>query len=80
MPHRHWTSRKFLLSLSVQVTAIAVLLWPEHESAIVEVSRSATALLVMLLSSLGYVSAEAAIDRRDRPTSPDTSDTAADAP
>lgn len=67
MTPRRWTSRKFLLSLSVQLTAIAVLLWPEHESAIVEVSRSATALVVMLLSGLGYVTAEAAIDRRDRP-------------
>jgi len=64
MPNRRWTSRKFLLSLSVQATAVAVLLWPEHESAIVEVGRSATALVVMLLSGLGYVTAEASLDRR----------------
>jgi hypothetical protein len=59
-----WTSRKFLLSVSVQLTAVAVLLWPEHESAIVEASRSVSALLVLLLSGLGYVSAEASVDRR----------------
>ena len=59
-----WTSRKFLLSLATQLTAIAVLLWPEHQSAIVEASQSVTALLVLLLSSLGYVSAEASLDRQ----------------
>ena len=61
---KRWTSRKFLLSLSVQVSAIAVLLWPEHESAIVEASKSITALIVLLLSGLGYVTAESAIDRQ----------------
>ena len=59
-----WTSRKFLLSVSAQLTSIAVLLWPAHESAIVQASTSITALVVLLLSSLGYVTAEAAIDRR----------------
>ncbi|MEO1235552.1 MAG: hypothetical protein AAFX76_02060 [Planctomycetota bacterium] len=64
MDRRRWTSRKFLVSLSVQVTAVAVLMWPEHESAIVEASRSVTALVVLLLSGLGYVTAEASLDRR----------------
>lgn len=74
MPHHRWTSRKFLISLSVQATAIAVLLWPEHESAIVEAGRSITALIVMGLTALGYVSAEASLDRQDnRPTSADGS-------
>ncbi|MEM1108722.1 MAG: hypothetical protein AAGH99_08535 [Planctomycetota bacterium] len=63
MSPRRWTSRKFLLSLSVQLTAIAVLIWPAHESAIVELSQSVTALLVMLLTTLGYVSSEASLDR-----------------
>ncbi|MEM6457918.1 MAG: hypothetical protein AAF710_00840 [Planctomycetota bacterium] len=53
--------------LSVQVTAILVLLWPEHESAIVEAGRSVTALVVLLLSGLGYVAAEASLDRRPSP-------------
>ena len=66
-----WSSRKFLLSLSVQISAIAVLLWPEHESVIVEATRSVTALVVLLLSGLGYVTAEASIDRRGSPSAPD---------
>ena len=68
-----WTSRKFLLSVSVQATAIAVLLWPQHESAIVEAGRSITALVVLLLSGLGYVSAEASIDRTGQASDQDPS-------
>lgn len=64
MPERRWTSRKFLLSLAAQATAVAVLLWPEHESVIVETSRSVTALVVLLLTTLGYLTAEASVDRR----------------
>jgi hypothetical protein len=58
-----WTSRKFLISLGAQLAAVAVLLWPQHESAIVEASRCVTALVVILASALGYVQAEASIDR-----------------
>lgn len=68
MPSR-WTSRKFLLSLGAQIAAVAVLLWPEHESAIVEVSRCISALLVILATVLGYVQAEASIDRAHSPAS-----------
>jgi len=63
MQNKQWTSRKFLVSLAAQVTAIAVLLWPEHESAIVEASRSVTALAVLALSALGYLAAEGSVDR-----------------
>ena len=66
MPKR-WTSRKFLVSLASQVTALVVLLWPAHESVILEASESVTALLVLVLSSLGYVSAEASVDRQNKP-------------
>ncbi len=58
-----WTSRKFLLSFVAQLAALLVLVWPEHESMIVEASRSVGALLVLALSALGYVHAEASIDR-----------------
>ncbi|MEM7627290.1 MAG: hypothetical protein AAF333_16965 [Planctomycetota bacterium] len=74
MQNPRWTSRKFLLSLSVQISAIVVLLWPEHESVIVEAGRSITALVVMLLSGLGYVSAEASIDRQPSPPKPPAAD------
>ena len=60
-----WTSRKFLLSLSAQITALLVLLWPERGSQITEAAQVITALVVMLVSALGYVRAEASIDRRN---------------
>ena len=66
MQRPRWTSRKFLLSLSTQIVAIAVLLWPEHESVIVQAAQSITALLVLALSTLGYVAAEASLDRAAR--------------
>jgi hypothetical protein len=62
-----WTSRKFLMALSAQVTALVVLMWPGQESAIVEASTSITSLLVVLATSLGYVASEAAIDARKAP-------------
>ena len=65
MPTR-WTSRKFLISLATHLTAVAVLVWPKHQSAIVEASRTITALLVMLLSTLGYLHAEASVDRENK--------------
>ena len=68
MNQRRWTSRKFLLTLAAQITAVAVLIWPEHESALVEASRSITALVVIALSSLGYVQAEASVDRQGAET------------
>jgi len=71
MKPNRWTSRKFLLSLAAQLTALAVLFWPQHESAIVEAGRSITALLVLLGSAWGYVQAEASIDRRPPEAGPD---------
>ena len=58
-----WRSRKFLLSVVAQLSALLVLFWPEHESLIVEACRSAGGLLILLLSTLSYVQAEASIDR-----------------
>jgi len=57
-----WTSRKFIMTVSAQLTAMVVLLWPGQESAIVEASTSITSLLVVLATSLGYVASEAKID------------------
>ncbi|HEX7009111.1 MAG TPA: hypothetical protein VF184_03960 [Phycisphaeraceae bacterium] len=61
---QRWTSRKFLVSLVAQLAAVAVLMWPEHESTIVEASRSIGSLLVITLTALGYVAAEASVDRQ----------------
>jgi hypothetical protein len=59
-----WTSRKFLTTVAAQLSALAVLLWPGHADEIRSVTPTVVALLVMLLSSLGYVHAEASIDRQ----------------
>ena len=63
-PRRRWTSRKFIMAVSAQLTSLVVLMWPGHESAIVEASTSVASLLVILATSLGYVMAEASIDAR----------------
>ena len=68
-PRPRWTSRKFILAVSAQLTSIVVLFWPGHESAIVEASTSITSLVVILATSLGYVAAEASIDARHTPAS-----------
>ncbi len=59
-----WTSRKFIMAVSAQLTALIVLLWPGQETAITEAATSITSLFVVLASSLGYVASEAAIDAR----------------
>lgn len=64
-PRPRWTSRKFMMAVSAQLTSMIVLFWPGHESAIVEASTSITSLVVILVTSLGYVTAEASIDARN---------------
>ena len=64
-PRPRWTSRKFILAVSAQLTSMVVLFWPGHESAIVEASTSITSLVVILATSLGYVTAEASIDAQN---------------
>ncbi len=59
-----WSSRKFILAVSAQLTSLVVLLWPGHESAIVEASTSITSLLVIMATSLGYLAAESSLDAR----------------
>jgi len=63
-PAPRWTSRKFIMAVSAQVTALIVLMWPGHELAIVQAATSITSLFVVLASSLGYVASEAMIDAR----------------
>ncbi len=62
IPTPRWTSRKFIMAVSAQITALIVLLWPGHEPAIVQATTSITSLFVVLASSLGYVVSEAKID------------------
>lgn len=61
--HARFTSRKFIMALAAQVVALATLLWPEHSSAVSEVTTNLAALLVSILGILGYIKAEASIDR-----------------
>ncbi len=63
LPNR-WLSRKFLVSFLTQLAAVLVLMWPEHAAAIDEAATSVAALVVLGLTSLGYVTAEAAVDRK----------------
>lgn len=58
-----WRSRKFLITLAAQATAILTLLWPPHESAIADARGAITAPLMMGLTAVGYVVTEGAIDR-----------------
>ena len=58
-----WKSRKFITTLAAQAAAVLVLLMPEHGTQITQAAESIAALAVLLLSALGYVSAEASIDR-----------------
>ena len=61
-----FTSRKFVVSFLTQITAILVLLFPGQGEVIGQASESVTALVVILLSSLGYITVEGAIDRKSR--------------
>lgn len=58
-----WMSRKFLLALAAQVTAMLVLAWPQHAGPIAEAAEAVTALAVIALSALGYLAAEGGVDR-----------------
>ena len=58
-----WFSRKFIVSVITQVAALVVLMFPNHESEIMQVSQITVSLAVLLLSSLGYVKTEGSIDQ-----------------
>lgn len=58
-----WTSRKFIVSLLAQLAAMAVLFLPNQASSIDAIASSVTALLVMLLSALGYLKVEGDLDK-----------------
>jgi hypothetical protein len=58
-----WTSRKFLVTLGAQLTGLVALLWPGQEAAVAEVGRTVMALVLVLLSSYGYVRTEGELDR-----------------
>jgi len=60
---KRFASRKFLMALAAQCIALAALIWPEHEDQIAAIVQSVAALAVAVLSAVGYIRAEASIDR-----------------
>jgi hypothetical protein len=60
---QRFLSRKFIMALAAQLTGLAVLIWPQQEGPIAQGIQSAVALVVVVLSALGYLSAEASVDR-----------------
>ena len=60
-----WLSRKFIIAVSVQVTALIVLLFPMYESDIMQFSQSITSLCVLVLTSLGYITVQGKIDGQE---------------
>jgi len=60
---QRFLSRKFIAAFSAQLAGLSVLIWPEQEAAINAGFESLTGLIVTLLAALGYITAEAAVDR-----------------
>jgi len=60
---KRYLSRKFIVALAAQMTGLAVLIWPSRADALASGIEAAAGLAIVLLSSLGYLAAEAAVDR-----------------
>jgi hypothetical protein len=68
--NERWKSRKFIVTVATQVAALAVMLFPEKQGVIEAWAQTLVPLAVMLLSALGYVTAEASVDRARAPGEP----------
>lgn len=60
---RKLQSRKFILALIGQITGLVILFYPEHGGDIEAAASNIGALLLMALSTMGYIKGEAMIDR-----------------
>jgi len=56
------SSRKFLTAVAVQAASVAVIFWPQYESAMTAAAVRIAALLTLLLAALGYGKIEAGVD------------------
>ena len=65
-----WASRKFILAMVAQIAGFFVLLWPEHDELIQQLSQSLAGLLVIAISATTYVASEASIDRQRAANTP----------
>ena len=61
---KRFTSRKFILAMAGQLTGLAVLIWPQHSEGIAALAESITGLTIIVLTALGYIAAEASVDRK----------------
>ena len=69
---KRWTSRKFILAMAAQIAGFFILLWPEHDVLIQQLSQSLAGLLVIAISTTTYVASEASIDRQRAANIPST--------
>lgn len=55
-------SRKFLLALVSQITALVILFVPEHTDMVTQIINGAFATLLSVGTAVGWIKAEASID------------------
>jgi len=60
---KRFASRKFIVAMVAQLAGLAMLIWPDHQAGIAAAADAVVAMAVVLLSALGYLTAEAAVDR-----------------
>ncbi|QQE13581.1 hypothetical protein JD969_09020 [Planctomycetota bacterium] len=63
MKNKSWLSRKFIIAVSTQLTALLVLCFPAYESDVMQASQAITAMCVLVMTSLGYISVQGKIDQ-----------------
>lgn len=59
-----WLSRKFITAMVAQFAALAALIWPSQGPTLIHAGQDVAALVVLVLTALGYIHAEASIDRQ----------------
>ncbi len=60
---KRFMSRKFIMAMAAQAVAVVAMIWPEHQDRVGAVIQSVAALAVAVLTAIGYIRAEASVDR-----------------
>lgn len=60
---KRFTSRKFIVALIAQIAGLIGLIWPQHAQGVMATADAITSMAVILLTGLGYMTVEAAVDR-----------------
>ena len=63
--NKSWLSRKFIVAVMTQLTALCVLFFPAFESDVLQASQAITSLTVLMLTSLGYIQTQGKIDNQE---------------